>query len=178
MNLTATHINYFHICKRKLWLFSNGIQMEHTSDTVAEGKLIHETSYPQRAEKYTEITLSFPYENGITLYGKIDFYDAKNKVVHEIKKSDKMEEAHEWQVKFYIYLLELNEIQGVKAILEYPKFRETKEILLTETDKTILKATITQIEKIVSNVNCPERINKKFCKKCAYYDFCYVGEAD
>ena len=30
MNLTATHINYFHICHRKLWLFANGINMWHT----------------------------------------------------------------------------------------------------------------------------------------------------
>ncbi|WP_149694528.1 Dna2/Cas4 domain-containing protein [Chitinophaga sp. CF418] len=51
MNITATHINYYHICHRKLWLFSNGITLEHTSDLVAEGKLIGEHSYPQRAEK-------------------------------------------------------------------------------------------------------------------------------
>jgi len=35
MNLTATHINYYMVCKRKLWLFSNGINMEHTSDAIA-----------------------------------------------------------------------------------------------------------------------------------------------
>ena len=58
MHLTATHINYYHICQRKLWLFANGINMEHTSDTVYDGKLLHETSYPQRAVKYTEIDLS------------------------------------------------------------------------------------------------------------------------
>ena len=63
--------------------------MEHTSDTVAEGKLIGETSYPQRAEKYTEIEIGG---------SKIDFYDAKNKVIHEVKKSDSIEAAHEWQV--------------------------------------------------------------------------------
>ena len=55
MQITATHINYYHICKRKLWLFANGINMEHTSEAVATGKLIHETTYPQRAEKYTEL---------------------------------------------------------------------------------------------------------------------------
>ncbi|MHB1179040.1 MAG: Dna2/Cas4 domain-containing protein [Daejeonella sp.] len=76
MLLTATDINYYHVCHRKLWLFANGIRMEHTSDVVAEGKLIGETTYPERAEKYTEIEV-----DGI----KIDFYDAKNKVVHEVK---------------------------------------------------------------------------------------------
>ena len=85
--------------------------MEHTSDTVADGKLLHETSYPQRAEKNTEITLSAIYE-GIELFGKIDFYDPKQKVVHEIKRSDKIEIAHEWQVKFYLWLLLLNGVDG------------------------------------------------------------------
>ena len=47
MNITGTHFNYYQICKRKLWLFANGISMEHTSDLVHEGKLIHEESYPQ-----------------------------------------------------------------------------------------------------------------------------------
>lgn len=152
--------------------------MEHTSDVVAEGKLLHETSYPQRAEKYSEIQLSYPLNNNTTLFGKIDFYDAGNKIIHEIKKSDKMEVAHEWQVKFYIWLLELNEIQDVKAILEYPKLRETKEVYLKELDKKYLEETIIQIENIQSNEDCPERINKKFCKKCAYFDFCYAEEGD
>jgi CRISPR-associated exonuclease Cas4 len=44
MIITPTHINYYHVCHRKLWLFSHGKQMEHTSELVAEGKLIHETS--------------------------------------------------------------------------------------------------------------------------------------
>ena len=41
--------------------------------------------YPQRALKYEEIEL-----DGI----KVDFYDTKNRVIHEIKKSDKVERAH------------------------------------------------------------------------------------
>ena len=34
MTPTGTHFNYYHICYRKLWLFANGINMEHVSDTV------------------------------------------------------------------------------------------------------------------------------------------------
>lgn len=120
MQLTATHINYYHVCHRKLWLFSNGINMEHTSDIVYDGKLLHETSYPQRAEKYTEIDISAMVADDIQLTGKIDFYDAKERTIHETKRSDKIEEAHEWQAKYYIWLLELNSVTGVHAILEYP----------------------------------------------------------
>jgi len=46
--ITGTHISYYLVCHRKLWLFSHEIRMEHTSDLVSEGRLIHETSYPQR----------------------------------------------------------------------------------------------------------------------------------
>jgi CRISPR-associated exonuclease Cas4 len=176
MNITATHINYYHICHRKLWLFSNGINMEHTSDTVYDGKLLHETSYPQRAEKYREIDLSFTLNNGMDLFGKIDFYDAKEKIIHEIKRSDKIEAAHEWQVKFYIYLMELNGIEGVTAILEYPKLRITKEVTLSFVDKEYLKVMFLKITELIESESSPPLINSKICKSCSYYELCYVGE--
>ena len=97
MNITGTHLNYYQVCKRKLWLFANQINMEHTSDLVYEGKLIHEESYPQRSSKYEEVEL-----NGI----KVDFYDPRNKVIHEIKKSNKVERAHELQLKYYLCVFE------------------------------------------------------------------------
>lgn len=118
MHLTATHINYYHICHRKLWLFANGINMEQTSNVVADGKLLHETSYPQRAEKYSEIELSSSFGGGWEGTGKIDFYDATNKVIHELKRSDKMETAHEWQLKYYLLLLEQNGVDGVTGRIE------------------------------------------------------------
>lgn len=64
MTINATLINLYHVCKREMWLHANGIRMEHTSDTVAEGKLIGETTYPQRSEKYTEMELSSPLRGG------------------------------------------------------------------------------------------------------------------
>jgi CRISPR-associated exonuclease Cas4 len=168
MHLTATHINYYFICHRKLWLFANGINMEHTSEAVADGKLLGERSYPQRAEKYTEIEISG---------SKIDFYDAKNKVIHEIKRSDKIEQAHEWQVKYYIWLLQQNGIDSVTGILEYPKLRETTKVELSATDIEHLQQVTEQINAIVNDEHCPARLNSKICKQCSYYDFCYVEES-
>lgn len=175
MNLTATHINYYIICHRKLWLFANGITMEHTSDMVYDGKLLHETSYPQRSDKYSEIEISASYE-GIDLFGKIDFYDAKNKIIHETKRSCKIEKAHEWQAKFYIWLLALNGIEDVTAILEYPTMREKTTVNLHETDRVFLAETIKTIAALVSAERCPARINSPICKSCSYYELCYVEE--
>ncbi|HMS30691.1 MAG TPA: CRISPR-associated protein Cas4 [Saprospiraceae bacterium] len=164
MSITATHINYYHICHRKLWLFSNGIHMEHTSDTVTEGKLIGGSTYMDRAVKYTELQL-----DGI----KIDYYDARNKVVHEIKKSDKMEAAHEAQVKYYLYKLHQNGIQGATGILEYPKLRHTQQVILTEEDISLIPCWEREIELIISKSQIPNVIHKTICKKCSYYEFCY-----
>lgn len=55
MIVTGTHFNYYQLCHRKLWLFANGINMEQESDLVYEGKLVHESSYPQRTSKYEEV---------------------------------------------------------------------------------------------------------------------------
>lgn len=164
---TGTHLNYYFVCKRKLWLFANGINMEHTSDLVYEGKLIHETTYPQRSERYEEMEI-----DGC----KIDFYDAKNKVVHEIKKSDKIETAHEWQVKYYLYVLERNGIEGATGILEYPTMRHKSYVELTDDDRNEIKKIVKEIEEIIQSEICPPVINSKICKNCSYYEFCYITE--
>ena len=165
--MTGTQFNYYQICHRKLWLFSNGINMEHTSDLVYEGKLIHESSYPQRSERYEELEIE-----GI----KIDFYDTRNKVIHEIKKSDKIEVAHEWQLKYYIYVLERQGIEGVTGLLEYPTMRHTAKVELTEADKQYIIRIEKEIEALVKADDCPPAINSKICKNCSYYEFCYASE--
>lgn len=167
MRVIATYFNLYHVCKRELWLLANGISMEHTSDLVYDGKLIHEKSYPQRSERYEEVEL-----DGI----KIDYYDARNKVIHEIKRSDKVESAHEWQVKYYIYVLEQNGIDGVTGILEYPELRQTTKVNLTDTDRHKIKEIEEKIAQLISSDDCPPVINAKICKSCSYYDFCYVKE--
>ncbi|MDO5665188.1 MAG: CRISPR-associated protein Cas4 [Bacteroidia bacterium] len=175
MSLTATHINYFVLCRRKLWLFANGINMEHTSDIVYDGKLLHETSYPQRAERNEEMLISAEYE-GIPLFGQIDYFDARTNTVHETKRSNKVEEAHTRQLKFYLWLLELNGVENVSGLLEYPKLRKTDEVYLTDEDREILKKSVIEINSLIQSETCPPTINTKICKSCSYYDFCYTSE--
>jgi len=157
MMVTGTQFNYYQLCKRKLWLFSNGISMEHTSDLVFDGKLIHENTYPQRSERYEELEL-----DGI----KIDFYDARNKIIHEIKRSDKVEQAHEWQVKYYMYVLEQNGVEGVTGLLEYPTLRHTAKVVITEDDRQKIKAMKQDIQGIIRSDDCPPIINAKICRNC------------
>jgi CRISPR-associated exonuclease Cas4 len=169
MNITATLLNLYQVCHRQTWLHANGINMEHNSEIVADGKLLHETSYLRRSNKYTELQL-----DGC----KIDFYDAKNKIVHEIKRGNSVEEAHKRQVQFYLHqLLKI----GINAtgIIEYPSMRITTRIELTEDDIIIMEKTITEILSLIVSEKCPPRLIKKtFCKTCSYFDFCWISEID
>ena len=162
---TGTQIQYLHLCHRKLWLFTHGLNMEQTSDLVAEGKLIHETSYTQRAQKWEELAIESI---------KIDHYDAVRGVVREVKKSNKKEEVHIAQVKYYLFVLERNEIEARHGILEYPKLRETEEVWLTDADRKLIPKWEKEVAEIKERSLCPPKINKPMCKKCAYYEFCYV----
>ena len=137
MTPTGTYFSYYQICHRKLWLFANGINMEHTNDTVYDGKLIHQGSYPQRSERLEEVAIE-----GI----KVDYFDAKRRVIHEIKRSDKMENAHEWQVKYYIYVFERNGIEGCTGLLEYPTIRQTLPVVLTDEDREKIRQILSSTE--------------------------------
>lgn len=168
MNIIGTHIAYLHTCKRKLWLFANGIQMEHTSDIVAEGKLIAETTYLDRARKYTELTIE-----GI----RIDFFDAKNRTVHEVKKSDKVEVAHIAQLKYYLSVLTRNGIDDPKGIIEYPKLKQRECIDWNDEFLLQSKQWENEITMIVQSDICPPLVKKGICKSCSYYELCYIAEA-
>ena len=160
--MTGTQINYYFLCHRKLWLFTNKIDMEQNSDAVTLGRFISETTY-KREEHEIQI-------DDIVL----DFYDDKTKIIHEVKKSDKMEELHLWQVKYYISVLEEKGITGVTGEIDYPKLREKLKVELTDADRDRLQEIKMDIEKIIALSIPPEVISEPFCKQCSYYDLCYV----
>lgn len=143
--------------------------MESTSDIVYDGKLIHEGSYPQRSGRYEEVEV-----DGV----KVDYFDAKNRVIHEIKRSDKVEAAHEWQLKYYIYVFERNGIEGCTGLLEYPTQRDTRKVTLTDDDREKIKAIEKEICDIIESDECPEKRKKSLCRSCSYYDFCYSSEPE
>ena len=160
--MTGTQINYYFLCHRKLWLFTNKIDMEQTSDTVAMGKFISESTY-KREDHEIQV-------DDIVL----DFYDDKTKIIHEVKKSDKMEELHLWQVKYYISVLEEKGITGVTGEIDYPKLREKMKVTMSDSDRIRLNEIKSDVERIILLAVPPAVINKPFCKKCSYYDLCFV----
>lgn len=180
MNINATLVNLYHVCKREMWLHAHAIRMEHTSEIVYEGKLIGEESYPQRAEKNQEVEISYelPSMTGEArvLTAKIDFFDAKKGIVHETKKSNAKEKAHSAQVQFYLYLLRKNGVTVSHGLIEYPKLRLTERVTLDEDEEKQVELWIHEIAELLAQEHCPARLPVSKCRSCSYFDFCWIGE--
>ena len=138
--------------------------MEDNSPAVHDGHHIGKTTYDRRPKKWRELDLGSL---------KIDHYDPTNKLIREVKKSPKLEHVHVAQVKYYLYALEERGVNGASGIIEYPKQRKTTTIKLTNADRLAIKGWITDIEHVSTLADCPALIQKPYCKKCAFYDFCY-----
>ena len=102
----------------------------------------------------------------------------KNKVIHEIKKSNKVDKSHEWQLKYYMYVFEQHGIDGVKGILEYPLLRKTQEVILTDIDREEIQTIAEEITNVISQEQCPPVTKKGICKNCSYFEFCYINEME
>jgi CRISPR-associated exonuclease Cas4 len=160
-HFTGTQINYYFICWRKLWLFSHNVQMEHESDAVLQGKLLHEESY-SRDEK----------EAYLDEHIRLDRIEA-NGVIHEIKKTDKMEDAHIWQLKYYLYYLKSKDVWPVSGKIDYPKLRQTVGVELSTEDCRRFEFIFDEIGSILKLPSPPKMQKKKICLKCAYYEYCF-----
>lgn len=160
--ITGVMIYYHEICDKRLWYFSKGLNMESSSELVSIGKIIDENSYSKERKQ-------------ILIDDKInvDFLDDW-RIIHEVKKSDKLEYASIWQVKYYIYILRNKDVNIEKGILDYPKLRKRTTVYLNEEDVVAIENKIKEIKKIISNKYPLEVSKKTYCKKCSYHDFCYL----
>lgn len=160
--ITGVMVYYYEVCRRKLWYFYHGIQMEQENENVKIGKVLDEESY-KRDNKHVNI------DNVIN----IDFIRSSG-VLHEVKKSRKIEEAGILQVKYYLYYLKQRGVTDIRARIDYPLLKQSIEIELTEEDEQKMETILKDIHKIIE-LEVPQKSEKKsICKSCAYYDLCFI----
>ncbi|WP_342590602.1 CRISPR-associated protein Cas4 [Methanococcus voltae] len=157
-------MNYYFICKTKLFLFMNNIGLEKNHENVKLGKLLHENRY-NSSNKNKEVIIDKI---------AIDFINIKDEYIeiHEVKKSDKMEVADYYQIIYYMYYLKKLGINS-KGVINYPNQNKKKEIELNNEYIGKITSIIKEIEEIRNSNNIIPPTKKKYCKKCAYYEFCF-----
>lgn len=164
MRVNGTLINYYFHCKRQCYFHGNRLNLEDNSEIVKIGKAIHEEK-SSRA-KNTEITIDNV---------KIDKLTSEYLV--EIKKSDADVEAAKWQLVYYLKVLNDKGIHR-KGKLEFvEKNKGNNKIMYVDLTNELakeLKEYIKNIEELIAGEEIPPVLNKPKCKKCAYYEYCYI----
>ncbi|KEI06833.1 CRISPR-associated protein Cas4 [Clostridium botulinum] len=158
-------VNYYYVCKRKLWLFSKGIALEEESDRVMSGKIIHEDSYNSKKNKEVLI------DNIL----RLDILDKD--YVREVKITSKMPMPDKMQLIYYLFYLKSMGIDK-KGSINYVKEKRTEEIELTSHMEEEVKSTLIDINKIINSHKPPKLKKLPYCTKCAYYQFCFAGEKE
>lgn len=164
MKVNGTLLNYYFHCKRQCYLFGNRLNLEDNSESVKVGKALHEV----KEEKFSESELEI--ENV-----KLDGLTSKYLV--EIKKSDADVEAAKWQVLYYLKILKSKGVirEGKLEFIE--KNKQIKSVLyitLDDENEKLLDDYIMKVESLISQKEIPQVLNKASCKKCAYYEYCYI----
>jgi CRISPR-associated exonuclease Cas4 len=161
LKFTGTEVGYYFICKKKLWWFAHGVQMEQESDRVRLGRVVHEESYGRRKK---EINI----DDRIVL----DWRD--DGVIHEVKLTDKMEAAHEMQLLYYLYYLKhYKGVENLRGQIDYPKLRQTKDVQLTPELETRIEAALAEMREIVEAKLAPQIEWMRICGQCSYVELCW-----
>lgn len=161
--INGTLISYYFICKTKLWLHANRINLEDNSEDVRIGKVLHEINEEKSAKG--EISIDNIKIDKIT-----------KEYLTEFKKSDSDPEAVKWQVLLYLYKLKQKGIERKGKINYHEKNHNTKtEILeLDEANEKELLEVLENIQKLINEPSPPPPKFENKCKKCAYYEYCFI----
>lgn len=158
---TGTEVGYYFVCKKKLWWFAHGVEMEHENDRVRMGRLVHQESYARRKKELN-------VDDRIVLDWREDG------IIHEVKLTDSMERAHEMQLLYYLYYLKHKKgVEGLRGQIDYPKLRETKAVELTPELEREVEAALMGMKEIVGSKRAPEVEWMKVCRSCSYADLCW-----
>jgi len=167
VNITGTLVWYYVICPRECWLMAHQLEPEHENDLLAEGRLNTEAHY-EREEK--EITLP-----GGVKVDKVRREDGKL-VLGEIKKSSKFLPAAKLQLAYYLWVLEQEGVAAVGEVL-VPEERKREEVVLDGELRDELMRALERIPRLIDQPTPPPAKWIRYCKSCAYAEFCWSGGA-
>ena len=164
VKITGTIVSYYFICKTKLWLHANRVNLEDNSEDVRIGKVLHEIN--EEESKNAEIAIDNV---------KIDKLTKEYLV--EVKKSDSDIEAVKWQVLLYLYKLKQKGIVRKGKIEFIEKNRQKHKIHYVELDvenERKLLQILEEIETLIDSPAPPKPVLARKCRKCAYYAYCFI----
>lgn len=161
VRITGLTVQYYHVCKRELWFFSRGLDIDRGAANIRRGTHIDETSYRDKRR-------SFQINGRIAL----DILDSGE--VMEVKASSALETPARMQLLYYLWYLDRVLDIERDGVLVYPAERTREEVELTEENAVAVEDTIREIISVVEANSPPELEKKSYCDSCLYQDICWL----
>lgn len=158
--ITGSHFYHYGSCKTRLWLVYRNIEVGKDNDHMRIGKHLDTTTHVRN-------------KKSLTIQGlcQIDYIENKGLIeVHEIKKGERISDAIELQVMFYLSVVK--ELTGITPI-GYVHFPEVKKVVEVKLSDDKVENTMCKIRKIV-NGDCPIPVRIPICRGCAYAEMCWA----
>jgi len=165
MPITGTHIWYYFVCKREVWLMIHQIaaDQDHEDLDLDYGRFISENRY-QRDKK--EISIGHIVVDRLrTENGQL--------IVGEVKKSSRFIKSAKMQLLFYLDNLRKMGIEA-KGELLFPEERKKEVVEWNEEEIGELKLARKDIRKIAKFPVPPKPEKIPFCRRCAYKEYCWA----
>jgi len=152
-------------CPREAWLEYHSISSNQDHEYLMLGRLIHEDSYKRERKE-------------ILIDGNVVIDMFKDELVAEVKKTSRNIEAARLQLIYYLYYLKKEKGVELNGILLFPKERKREKVYLTaELEKKIEKLE-EEIRNVVLLETPPKARRIKYCKRCAYNEFCWAEDEE
>lgn len=165
MPVTGTHIWYYYICKREVWLMIHQIAADQDDEHLDLGRFINERTYLRNKKEFSIghiVVDRLRQENGELIIG-------------EVKKSSRFIESARYQLLYYLDTLRQMGIEA-KGELLFPEERKKEQIAWTPEAKQKLDEAVADIRRIARLPVPPPPRKISFCRKCAYREYCWAEE--
>ena len=165
-HITGTLVWYAMICDREVWLMAHELEPERENARLEWGRFLGEMAYPRSRKR--EISLP-----GM----KLDLVerDGPRLVVGEVKSSSRFVDAARMQVLFYLWRLREMGVEA-EGELRFPEERRRVSVRLDEEGEAALQEVMARIEAILQQPQPPPPKRIRYCRVCAYREFCWSDE--
>jgi len=138
------------------------VSAEQSNDFLALGRLIDRNSYARERHQVAFGDNKFDFVQGAD--GEL--------VVCEVKKSSRAERSARLQLAHYLYDIRKAGIEA-RGILMFPTEKKRVEVVLTDELAAELDSIYAGIEELVRKDAPPAAESCKYCRKCAYAEYCW-----
>lgn len=162
LRVSGTLIWYYYICPRQVWLISHQLTPDAEDQNILIGRLIDETAYGREKKEL------------VVGSSRVDVYQFTDErlLVGEVKKSSRYRESARMQLAFYLKELAARGVDA-EGELRFPTEKTREKVVLDEKTIVALAKAEENILQLIDLEKPPPPVKNRFCRRCAYAEFCW-----